>query len=164
MERALRERILTVDKLTAITRVRTLEELVSASVAEPRFYTLLLALFAAIALALAVIGIYGVMAYAVSRRTHEIGIRLALGAEPGRILRMILNQGLILILTGAVIGLIGAMALTRMMSQLLFGVSATDPAVFAIISLLLIAFALVACFLPARKATQIDPLAALRHE
>jgi putative ABC transport system permease protein len=161
---ALRNRISSLDKFTAITRVRTLEELVSDSVAQPRFYTLLLAIFAGIALTLAAVGIYGLMAYSVSQRTHEIGIRMALGAETGRILRLIVGQGLALILTGVAIGLAGAFVLTHLMAGLLFGISATDPAVFVIISLTLIAVALMACFLPARKATQIDPLAALRHE
>jgi len=161
---ALRSRILSVDKFTAITRVRTLNDLVSESVAQPRFYTLMLAIFAGIALTLAAVGIYGLMAYSVSRRTHEIGIRIALGAETTRILRLVVGHGLALIATGVVIGLAGAVALTRLMTGLLFGVSATDPAVFAIISLTLIAVALAACFFPARKATRIDPMVALRTE
>ena len=161
---ALRRRILSEDKFTAITRVRTLDELVSDSVAQPRFYTLLLAIFAAIALALAAVGVYGVMAYSVSQRTHEIGVRMALGAEAGMILRLVIGRGLTLILAGVAVGLAGAFALTRLMSGLLFSVSATDPAVFAAISLTLIAVALAACVSPARKATRIDPMVALRHD
>jgi predicted permease len=160
----LRNRILETDKFTAISSVRTLNELVSDSVAQPRFYTLLLAVFACIALSLAALGIYSVMAYSVSQRTHEIGIRMALGAQAQRILRMVLGQGLILILTGVAIGLASAIALTRLMAGLLFGVSATDPIVFAAITLLLIAVALAACVIPARKATKVNPLQALRHE
>ena len=161
---ALRGRILDTDKFTAITRVRTLNELISDSVAQPRFYTLLLAIFAGIALTLAALGIYGVVAYSVSQRTHEIGIRVALGAEASRILRLVVGRGLILVLTGVGTGLAGAFALTRLMTGLLFEVRATDPAVFAVIALLLIAVALAACLVPARKATQVDPLVALRHE
>jgi len=161
---AVRSRILSVDKFTAVTRVRTLDDLVSQSVAQPRFYTLMLAIFAGIALMLAAVGIYGLMAYSVSRRTHEIGIRMALGAETTRIMRLVVGQGLVLIATGVVIGLAGAVALTRLMASLLFGVSATDPAVFVIISVTLIAVALAACFVPARKATRIDPMVALRNE
>ncbi|HKQ91015.1 MAG TPA: ABC transporter permease [Blastocatellia bacterium] len=161
---ALRRRILSEDKFTAITRVRTLDELVSDSVAQPRFYTLLLAIFAAIALALAVVGVYSLMAYSVSRRAHEIGVRMALGAEAGMILRLVIGRGLTLILAGVAVGLAGAFALTRLMSGLLFSVSATDPAVFAAISLILIAVALAACVFPARKATRIDPMVALRHD
>ncbi len=161
---ALRNRILSEDKFTAITRVRTLDELVSDSVAQPRFYTLLLAIFAAIALALAGVGVYGLMAYSVSRRTHEIGVRMALGAEAGRILRLVIGRGLMLVLTGVAVGLAGAFALTRLMSGLLFSVSATDPAVFAVVSLTLIAVALAACFIPARRAAKVDPMIALRHD
>lgn len=161
---AIRNRILSQDKFTAITRVRTLNELVSDSVAQPRFYTLLLAIFAGIALTLAAMGIYGLMAYSVSQRTHEIGIRMALGTETARILRLIIGQGLTLILAGLAIGLAGAFMLTRLMTGLLFGVSATDPWIFAIISLTLIAMALAACLFPARKATQIDPMMALRQD
>lgn len=161
---ALRERILRVDKFTAITRVRTLGELVSASVAQPRFYAQLLALFAAIALTLAVIGIYGVMAYAVSRRTHEIGIRMALGAEAGRIVRLIVGQGMLLIGVGVVAGLVAARLLTRVLADLLFGVKPTDPATFALIAAVLTGAALLACWIPARRAARVDPLAALRCE
>ena len=161
---ALRSRILSVDKFTAISRVRTLNDLVSESIAQPRFYTLLLAIFAGIALTLAALGIYGVVAYSVSQRTHEIGIRVALGAEASRILRLVVGRGLILILSGVGIGLAGAFALTRLLTGLLFEVRATDPAVFAVIAVLLIAVALAACLVPARKATRVDPLVALRHE
>jgi predicted permease len=160
----LRSRILEVDKFTAITRVRTLNEMLSDSVAQPRFYTMLLALFACIALLLAALGIYSVTAYSVSQRTHEIGIRMALGAQTRRILCMVVGQGLILIVTGIGIGLASAVALTRLMTGLLFGVSETDPIVFVSITLLLIVAALVACLIPARKATKVNPLEALRHE
>ena len=161
---ALRSRILSVDKFTAISRVRTLNDLVSESIAQPRFYTLLLAIFAGIALTLAALGIYGVVAYSVSQRTHEIGIRVALGAEASRILRLVVGRGLILILSGVGIGLGGAFALTRLLTGLLFEVRATDPTVFVVVALLLIAVALGACLVPARKATRVDPLVALRHE
>jgi putative ABC transport system permease protein len=161
---ALRSRILETDKLTAITRMRTLDGLISDSVAQPRFYTLLLTIFGAIALTLAALGIYGVVAYSVSQRTHEIGIRVALGAQSGRIVRLFVGRGLILILFGAGIGLAGALLMTRVMTGLLFEVRATDPGVFAVIALLLIAVALAACLAPARKATKVDPLVALRHE
>jgi putative ABC transport system permease protein len=161
---ALRARILATDKFTAITRVRTLEELVSASVAQPRFYALLLALFAGIALTLAVIGIYGVMAYAVSRRTHEIGIRMALGAEAGRIVRMIVGQGMLLIGVGVVTGLVAARLLTKVLADLLFGVKPTDPVTFALIAAVLTGAALLACWIPARRAARVDPLTALRCE
>ena len=161
---ALRERIRNVDKLTAITRVRTLEELVSASVAQPRFYALLLGLLATIALTLAVIGIYGVMAYTASRRTHEIGIRMALGAEAGQIVRMIIGQGLLLVGLGLVAGLIGARFLTKALGDLLFGVKPTDPITFALIAVLLSGAALLACWIPARRAAKVDPLTALRCE
>jgi len=161
---ALRSRIREVDKYAPITRIRTLEEVVSESIAQPRFYTLLLALFAGVAVILAAIGLYGVMSYAVSQRTREIGIRLALGAEPQRILRMIVGQGLLLILIGVAAGLAAAFALTRLIATLLFGVSATDPGTFAVIALTLIVVALAACYLPARRATKVDPMTALRCE
>jgi len=161
---ALRARIIDADKFTAITRIRTLNELISNSIAQPRFYTMLLAIFAGVALTLAAVGIYGVVAYSVSRRVHEIGIRMAMGAEADRILRLIVGRGLTLILAGVGVGLAGAFALTRLLTGMLFEVKATDPVVFAVIALVLIAVALAACVLPARKATRIDPVVALRHD
>jgi putative ABC transport system permease protein len=123
-----------------------------------------LGLFAGLATLLAAVGIFGVMNYSVTLRTHEIGIRIALGAQPGRILMLILRQGLILTLIGIGIGLAGALALARVMSSLLFGVDARDPATFAAIMLLLTVVSLIACYIPAWRATKVDPLVALRYE
>ncbi len=142
----------------------TMEQLVSDSVARPRFNTVLLAAFAALALALAAVGIYGVIAYSVSRRAHEIGVRMALGARKGDVIRLILMQGMTPAIIGAALGLAGAWAATRLMSGLLFEVSAIDPATFAVITLTLMAVALLACYIPARRATKVDPMVALRCE
>jgi putative ABC transport system permease protein len=142
----------------------TMEQLVYDSVARPRLNTVLLAAFAALALALAAVGIYGVIAYSVSRRAHEIGVRMALGARKGDVIRLILRQGMTPAIAGAAVGLVGAWAATRLMSGLLFEVSATDPATFAAITLTLMAVALLACYIPARRATKVDPMVALRCE
>jgi putative ABC transport system permease protein len=133
-------------------------------VTQPRFNLFLLGLFSGLALLLSVAGIYGVTAYSVTQRTHELGIRIALGAQVGDVLRMILGQGMAVIGIGIVIGLVAAFVLMRFMNSLLFGVSATDPFTFAGITALLIAAGLVACYIPARRATKVDPLDALRYE
>ena len=141
-----------------------MEEILLASIARQRFSMLLLAIFAGVPLILAAVGIYGVMTYSVAQRTHEIGIRLALGAQTSTVLRLAVGYGMKLVIVGIVIGLIAAFALTRVMSTLLFGVTATDPATFTLISLLLILVAAVASYIPARRATKVDPIIALRYE
>jgi len=161
---AVRREVAAIDPNQPVANIKTMERWVSESVAQPRFRTLLLGLFSGAALLLAMVGIYGVMSYAVSQRTREIGIRLALGAQTGTVLKLALGQGMKLAGLGMALGLLASLALTRLMKNLLFGVSATDPLTFAVIALLLMAVALLACYLPARKATKIDPLSALRSE
>jgi ABC-type antimicrobial peptide transport system permease subunit len=142
----------------------TMQELVSASLAQRRFAMQVVGLFGVLALFLAGIGIYGVMAYSVTQRTREIGIRMALGASAGNILRWLLGQGMRLTLIGVGLGLFGALALTRLLRGLLFGVAPTDILTYAALTLALAAVALLACFIPARRATKVDPLVALRYE
>ena len=144
--------------------VTTMEQLLADSTALRRFQTWLSGLFAAVALVIATVGIYGVISYAVSSRTHEIGIRMALGAQAGDVLRMVVSQGMRLALAGVALGLAAALALTRVMKNLLFQVSVTDPATFAFIALLLVAVALIASYIPARRATKVNPMVALRHD
>jgi len=133
-------------------------------VARPAFNTLLMGLFAALAILLTSVGIYGVLSFHVARRTQEIGIRVALGARRANVLRMVVREGLVLVLAGIGIGLAGALALTRFMSSLLFDVTPRDPLTFAAVSLLLIVVALLAAYIPARRAAKVDPIVALRYE
>lgn len=147
-----------------IGQVRTMEEVLSQSIAFQRFLMILMTVFAALALVLAVVGLYGVISYSVTQRTHEIGIRMALGAEKSNVLRMIVGQGLRLALIGVAIGIAGALALTRFLSSLLYGVRPTDPLTFIAVSQVLIVVALAACYIPARRAAKVDPMVALRHE
>ncbi|HYJ85536.1 MAG TPA: ABC transporter permease [Pyrinomonadaceae bacterium] len=147
-----------------VSDVRTMSQVMADTVARARFNTLLLALFAGLATLLAAVGIFGVMNYSLTMRTREIGLRMALGAQPGKVVMLMLKQGLVLTLIGTAIGLAGALALTRLMSSLLFGVHTADPATFAVIVLLLMVVSLIACYLPARRAARIDPLIALRAE
>jgi len=154
----------TVDGQIPVTRVLSMTDVMSASLSEQRFNMALLGIFAAVALTLAGVGIYGVMSYSVTQRTHEIGVRMALGADRSNVVALVLRQGLVLTVIGVAMGLAAAFGLTRVMSTLLFGVSATDPLTFALISLLLGGVALAACFVPARRATRVDPMIALRYE
>jgi putative ABC transport system permease protein len=141
-----------------------MDEVAAASFSARRFNMLLLAIFAGLALALAAVGIYGVMSYAVTQRTQEIGIRMALGAQAGDVLKMIVRNGMTLTLIGTAAGLAGAFALTRLMTTMLFGVTPTDATTFATVSLVLLVVAFLACYLPARRATKVDPIIALRYE
>jgi putative ABC transport system permease protein len=161
---AVRREVLAVDKDQPVYDIKTLNSLLARSIASNRLSVWLLGLFAALALLLASIGIYGVIAYTVTQRTHEIGIRMALGAQPRDMLRLVLGQGMTLALIGIAIGLIAAFALTRAMASLLFTVSPTDPLTFVGISVLLGIVAFLACYIPARRATKVDPMVALRHE
>ena len=143
---------------------RTLNEVIADSLATQRFSMILLNAFSAVALLLASIGLYGVVSYLVGQRTHELGVRVALGAQRSDVLRLVLNQGIKMTLAGVALGLIGAFGMTRLLAGMLFGVSATDPATFAVITMLLVVVALMASFVPALRATKVDPMTALRHE
>ncbi|HKF50992.1 MAG TPA: FtsX-like permease family protein, partial [Candidatus Acidoferrales bacterium] len=159
-----REAIHSVDADLPVANVRTLANIVSTSMTEPLFSALLLAAFGALALVLATIGMYGVISYSVAQRTQEIGIRMVLGARPRSVFRMVLGQGTRLAVLGIAIGLVAALAVTRVMNSFLYGVGATDPLTFAAVSLLLLSVALLACYIPARRAMKVHPMVALRHE
>jgi putative ABC transport system permease protein len=161
---ALRQAVAEMDKDQPLYDVRTMDSLVARSVARQRFSMTLVGVFAALAMLLAAVGIFSVMSFMVAQRTHEIGVRMALGARPRDILSMVVRQGLVLTLAGVCVGLAGAFALTRLMSGLLYEVSATDPVVYGSITALLAAVAVLACYVPARRATKVDPLIALRYE
>jgi putative ABC transport system permease protein len=161
---SIRSEIAQFDKNLPLGQVATMEEVMSTSVAQPRLQTFLLGLFGGLAMVLAAVGIYGVMSYSVTQRTSEIGIRMALGADRASVLRMVMGHGLRLAAIGLAIGLALALAVTRVMSKVLFGVSPTDPVTFATILVLLALVALLACYIPARRATNVDPMVALRYE
>jgi putative ABC transport system permease protein len=161
---AVRGAILSIDKNQPVYDIKTMDDVFSASVANTRLVMLLFGVFSVFALLLASIGIYGLIAYSVAQRTHEIGIRLAIGAQTTDVLRLIFTQGMVLALIGAGLGLAGAFAATRVMRTLLYGVSPTDPLIFIGVSLLLTVVALLACYIPARRATKVDPMIALRYE
>ncbi|HET6890398.1 MAG TPA: ABC transporter permease [Pyrinomonadaceae bacterium] len=161
---AVRNEVMALDKDQPVYSIRTLDSVLSESVAAPRFRTLVLAVFAGVALILASVGIYGVISYGVSQRTQEIGIRMALGARTPDVLKLVVKGGIMLVLIGVAIGLAGAFALTRLLTTLLFAVTPTDAATFATVSVGLIVVALIASYIPARRATKVDPLVALRYE
>jgi len=147
-----------------ISRPQTMNEVIAGTLADRRFSMVLLDAFAVVALVLASLGLYGVISYLVGQRTHELGIRIALGAQGRDVLRLVLGSGMKMALGGVALGLVAAFALTRLMSKMVYGVSTTDPLTFSVISLLLTMVALLACFVPARRATKVDPLVALRFE
>ncbi|MFN8004948.1 MAG: FtsX-like permease family protein [Acidobacteriota bacterium] len=159
-----RNEVAALDSAQAISRVATLEEMVATHLAQPRFSAVLLNCLSGLALLLAAVGIYGVLSVSVAQRTGEFGVRLALGAQTSDLLKLVVGQGLRLVAIGLAIGLLLSFALTRLIASLLFGVSATDPFTFFGIALALIMTSVLACWLPARRATKVDPLQALRHE
>jgi putative ABC transport system permease protein len=164
MAATVRKAVWEIDKDQPVSDIRTMEDILADSIARQRFSMLLLAIFASVALVLAAVGIYGVMSYSVAQRTHEIGIRMALGAQTGAVLKLAVGYGMKLVLIGIVVGLVAAFALTRVMSTLLFGVTATDPATFTLIPLLFVCVAAIASYIPARRATKVNPIVALRYE
>jgi putative ABC transport system permease protein len=161
---AIRNEVRALDGNVTISQVQTMDQAVADATAQPLFYLLLLGTFAAVALILAAVGIYGVVSYSVSRRTHEIGIRMALGAKRSDVLKLVTSQGMILALVGTAVGAAGALPLARLISSLLYGVGPTDAVTFAAVAVVLTAVALVACYIPARRAARVDPIMALRNE
>jgi putative ABC transport system permease protein len=153
-----------VDKDQALNDIRTVEQIKDLSMANNRLQSTLLGIFGAVALVLAGIGIYGVISYSVAQRTHEIGVRAALGASAGTLMRMVLGRGLLLTLAGLAIGIAGALGLTRLMATILYGVDARDPVTMISVATILAAIAALACYMPARRATKVDPIVALRCE
>ena len=161
---AVRKEIRSLEQDVPITGFRSMEQVVERSLSTPRFYLVLVLCFATLALALAAAGLYAAISYSVSQRTHEMGIRMALGARPGDLLKLILGQGMTLTAIGVAVGIAGALMLTRFLTKLLYGVSATDPSTFAMLSFFVLAVALLACYVPARRAAKVNPIEALRCE
>jgi predicted permease len=164
LARAVQQEVLRVDPDLPVARVMTMERIIGKSIARQNFNMILLGVFGGVALLLAAIGIYGVMSYTVQQRTHELGIRIALGAGTGELLRLVVGQGLLLAGIGVTLGLAASFGVTRVMSSLLYGVKATDIATFAAVAAVLSGVAALACYIPARRATRVDPIIALRHD
>src|SRR5262249_38346628 len=161
---AIKQKVRDIDRDVPVYNISTVEEVVASSIAKQRFTLMLLGSFALLALLLASVGIYGVIAYSVAQRTHEIGIRMALGAGRPKILGIVVTGGFKLALIGVAAGLIGSLVLTRFLSGMLYNISAHDPLTLAAVALLLILVATLACYIPARRATRVDPMVALRYE
>jgi putative ABC transport system permease protein len=161
---SVRGAVLSIDPDQPVFNIKTMDDILAASVATRRISMLLLSGFAGLALLLAALGVYGLISYSIAQRTHEIGLRMALGATGRDVLKLVLRQGMSLVLVGVTLGLASAFALTRVMSSLLYEVSASDPVTFIGVALLLIAVALVACLIPARRAMKVDPMVALHYE
>jgi ABC-type antimicrobial peptide transport system permease subunit len=161
---SIRQSLQQVNNEQVVYGAQTMPEVISDSTATRRFSAILLGSFAIVALLLSGVGIYGVISYLIGQRTHEIGVRMALGAQQSKVLFQVLREGLKLAITGAAIGLAAAFGLTRLMTSLLYGISPTDPLTFATVAVLLIVIALAACYIPARRAAAVDPMIALRHE
>jgi putative ABC transport system permease protein len=161
---ALREAVAATDPLVPTGAIRSMDQVLSRSLALRSFMMMLLSIFGVLALVLASVGIYGVIAFAVSQRTREIGVRMALGARPADVLRMVLKEGLRLVSVGVGLGIAAALMLTRLLEGMVYGVKVRDPLIFVTVNLLLVAASLAACYVPARRATRVDPLVALRYE
>ena len=161
---ALRSQVLAIDKELPLSDVATMDDLLAGETAGQRFEAAAVGLFAALALILAGVGIYGVISYMVSQRTHEIGIRMALGAQQGDMLRMVIRDGMFMAGTGMAVGIGGALALTRLLRSLLFQITPADPATYSAVTVILVVVALAACYIPARRAMRVDPMVALRYE
>jgi putative ABC transport system permease protein len=164
LNQALREAVAATDPLVPTGAVRSMDQVLAHSLALRSFMMLLLSIFGGLALVLASVGIYGVIAFAVSQRTREIGVRMALGARPADVLRMVLREGMTLVAVGVALGVAAALMLTRLLEGMVYGVKVRDPLIFAIVNLLMVAVSLAACYVPARRATRVDPLVALRYE
>jgi len=164
LNRELRETVAATDPLVPTGAIRSMDQVLSRSLALRSFMMMLLSIFGGLALVLATVGIYGVIAFAVSQRTREIGVRMALGAKPADVLRMVLREGMTLVAAGVVLGVAAALMLTRLLEGMVYGVKVRDPLIFAAVNLLLVAVSLAACYIPARRATRVDPLVALRYE
>ena len=161
---AVRDQVLAIDRNQPIYDVHTMEQRVMEALSVSRALMFLFSAFAVLALILAAVGIYGLVSYSVSQRTHEIGIRIALGAQRGHVLALILRTGVVLAVSGILIGVAGALIITRLLTSLLYGVTPTDPMTFVIVSIALFGIAVAACLIPARRATRVEPLVALRHD